>query len=279
MAGRETTVLVTGVIADGEAGADAVQEHVARLAETLAHAALVSGGRVAGRRERDVTALFPTPDAAASAALRMHAYALALPSMDAGLGLRMAVHAGPVGRGDEIFGRTIDLALELLDAASAGEALISAHAVAGLSAGLGHFVGPPGAGAEGASRLLLGELVFRKEAKLYAQRVQRMRLRLDYRSKSIVRGREGDAATIGSDAACDLAVQGGGASRQHCTISRREGACLLRDHSDHGTFVTVEGGAALVVRGEEIALSGRGVIAFDPPGAESGEVVRYSCER
>ncbi len=279
MAGRETTVLVTGVVADGEAGAEGVEDYVARLAQTLAHAALVSGGRVAGRRERDVTALFPTPDAAASAALRMHAYALALPPMAARLGLRMAVHGGPVGRGDEISGRTIDLALELLDAAGAGEALISGHAAAGLSPGLGHFVGPLGSGPEGASRLLLGELVFRNEAKLYAQRAQRTRLRLDYRSKSIVRGREGDAATIGSDAACDLAVEGQGAARQHCTILRRQGAYLLRDHSARGTFVTAEGGAELAVRGAEIVLTGRGVISFDQAGAESNGVVRYSCER
>jgi len=228
-----------------------------------------------------VTALFPTPDAAASAALRMHAYALALPPMASSLGLRMAVHGGPVGRGDEISGRTIDFALELLDAAGAGEALVSRHAVSALSPGLRHFTGRLGPGAESASQLLLGELVFRSEAKLYARRVQRMRLRLAYRSKSIVRGREGDAATIGSDAACDLAVEGPGAARRHCTILRRRGAYLLRDHSANGTFVTVEGGAELAVRGAELELSGRGVISFDPPGAgaESDEVVRYSCER
>ena len=279
MAGRETTVLVTGVVGEGEAGAEGVQEYVVRLAQALAHAALVSGGRVAGRRERDVTALFPTSDAAASAALRMHAYALALPPMAAGLGLRMAVHGGPVGRSDEIAGRTIELALELLDAAGAGEALISGHAVAGLSPGLGHFVGPLGSAAQGASRLLLGELVFRKEAKLYAQRAERMRLRLAYRSKSIVRRREGDAATIGSDAACDLAVETHGAARRHCTVSQRQGACLLRDHSDNGTFVTPEDGAELAVREEEIVLTGRGVISFGRPAAASEDLVRYCCER
>lgn len=279
MAGRDTTVLCAGIVADGRATTDALQKDVARLSQTLAHAALVSGGRVAGRRERDLTALFPTSDAAASAALRMHAYALALSSMDASLGLRMAVHGGPVGRGEQISGSTIELALELLEAAGAGEALISGHARAGLSPGLEHFVGPLGSGPEGTHRLLLGELVFRKEAKLYAQRAQRMRLRLEYRSKSIVQRREGDTATIGSDAACELPVEGHGAAQRHCTILRREGAYLLRDHSAKGTFVTAEGGTELAVRGAEIALSGRGVIAFDPPGAGSGEVVRYSCER
>jgi hypothetical protein len=279
MAGRETTVLCAGIVAEGRASTDALRKDAARLAQTLAHAALVSGGRIAVRRERDVIALFAAPDAAASAALRMHAYALAMPSMDVSLGLRMAVHSGPVGRGDQIFGRTIDLALELLDAAGAGEALISGHAVAGLSAGLGHFVGPRGSGAEDARRLLLGELVFRKEAKLYAQRAQRMQLRLAYRSKSIVQRREGDTATIGSDAACELAVEGQGAAQRHCTILRHQGAYLLRDHSARGTFVTAEGGTELAVRGAEVALSGRGVISFDRPGSGSDELVRYSCER
>ena len=277
-ASRETTVLLAGIVADAQAGAGGVQADVARLAETLAHAALVSGGRVTGRRERDVTALFPSPDAAVSAALRMHAYALTLPPMAASRGMRMGLHCGPVGqRGNGIAGRAVYLALELLEGAVAGEALISGDAVARLSPGIRRLVGSAAAGRTG--RLLLGDLVFRREAELFAQRAQRMRLRLAYRSKSIVQRREGDAATIGSDAACDLPVEGGGASRRHCTISRREGACLLRDHSDKGTFVTIEGGAELVVRGEEIALSGTGVISFGRPGAGSRDVVQYSCER
>ncbi len=279
MAERETTVLFAGIVGGGKADADGAHEDMARLAQALVHAAKVSNGRIAHRREREAMALFASPDAAARAALRLHAYALTLPPMAAGRDMRISLHTGPVGqRGEDIFGDTVDLALELLDAAGPGEALISAHAAAGLEPKIRRFVEPLTYGGKSAGRLQLGEVVSGSDGRLFAQREGRVRLRLAYRSKSIVRRREGDAATIGSDAACDLAVQDRDVSRSHCTISRRQGACVLLDHSDNGTFVKIEGDGELTVRGGEISLSGRGVISFGRPSAGNDEVVHYSCE-
>jgi pSer/pThr/pTyr-binding forkhead associated (FHA) protein len=102
----------------------------------------------------------------------------------------------------------------------------------------------------------------------FSARAGNVALRLDYRARSIVRRRDGDEATIGSDAACDLAVKHHGASQRHCTISRRGSTYLLRDHSETGTFVTVGGGAPRAVLGEEIVLSGQGLIALGVPGSE-----------
>jgi hypothetical protein len=268
--------LIAGVAGEAAGGVD---QHMERVAETLSHAARVSNGRVVALREREAVALFATPDAAARAALRLHAYALALPPFPPRLGVRICLHSGPMAqRGEEASGDTLDSALALLEAAAPGETLISEHAALALSPGFRRFVGPFESGGKGAGRLRLGELVLRKEAGALAQRMPRVQLRLAYRSQSIVRRREGDAAVIGSDAACDLAVDNHGVSLRHCTIFRRLDACVLRDHSANGTFVTLEDGAPVAVRGDEIALSGRGFISFGRANASGDDVVRYSCE-
>jgi len=265
MAKRETTVLFAGAAAGD----------FPRLTDTLKHAAQVGSGRFVGRQGREAMTLFATPEAAATAVLRMHAYARALSPMGASWRTRFGVHSGALGqRGDEFFGDTIDQALELLHAAREGEALISAHAAERLGEQLRACVTrAPG----GAFRLLPNDRMLAPER--FSARAGPPALRLDYRSRSIVRRRDGDEATIGSDAACDLAVDHRGASQRHCTISRRGSTCVLRDHSETGTFVTFGGGAPRAVLGEEIVLSGQGLIAFGIPGGPGSEdPVRFTFQ-
>jgi predicted component of type VI protein secretion system len=65
------------------------------------------------------------------------------------------------------------------------------------------------------------------------------------------------------------------ASRQHCTIERRQELFVLRDHSTNGTYVTVEGEAELAVRRSEFHLRKRGWISFGQPRATGVEVVEF----
>jgi len=271
MGDRGTTVLFAGLAGSEKA---AGEEGAIRIAEMLAHAGRLANGRLAGRSGRDVMALFASPDGAAQAALRIHAYWLTLPPLPGVRGMRFGMHCGPVGQhGDRVFGDTVDHALRLAEIAGAGEVLMSQDAADALGSHMRALIaaerGPVG-------RMRLGELVFRTD--LFAPRPARLRLQLTYRAKSIVRRRQGDTVSIGSDSACDLTVEHSAASRRHCTISRGEDACLLRDHSDAGTFVTMEGGRELALRGGEVALSGSGTIAFGDPAQGGREVVRYSCE-
>jgi hypothetical protein len=223
-------------------------------------------------------ALFAAPDGAAQAALRIQAYWLTLPPLAGARGMRFGMHCGPVGQhGEHVFGETVDQALALMEAAGPGEVLMSEYAALALSPHMQRLIAATATGSVAPDRMRLGELVFRTD--LFAPRPARLRLQLTYGATTIVRRRQGDAVTIGSDAACDLTVEDSAASRRHCTISRGENACVLKDHSDTGTIVTVEGGRQLALRGGEVALSGSGTIAFGNPVAQGGrEVVRYSCE-
>jgi adenylate cyclase len=264
---RETAVLFAGVVAGERADSQSVSGELSRLSDVLKHASQVGGGRFVARQGSEAMALFPTSEAAATAVLRMHAYARALSPATGRWRMRFGVHSGALGRqGDQFSGDTIDHALELLHAARENEALISVHAAARLGAQLRACVSlAPG----GVFRMLPEDRMLAPER--FSARPGRLALRLAYRSRSIVRRRDGDRAIIGSDAACDLAVDHRGASQRHCTISRRGGTCVLRDHSANGTFVSIEGGSPRTVRGEEIVLTGQGLIGFGVPGEPGSE--------
>ena len=67
------------------------------------------------------------------------------------------------------------------------------------------------------------------------------------------------------------------ASRQHCTIERRNDKFVLADQSTNGTFVTTDGGTEILLQREEFTLDKHGWIAFGQPRAGAEEVVEYFC--
>src|SRR2546423_13682892 len=80
-------------------------------------------------------ATFPSPDAAASAAARMHVAVESLPPVgDTKLGIRIGFHFGPVlQRGDDLFGDAVNLAPRLAGQAAKGQVLTSEETAALLS--------------------------------------------------------------------------------------------------------------------------------------------------
>lgn len=291
-ASRPTTVLFAGVTADEElrktANAPAAAKAVARCVEVLGQAAELSGGRIVKKRDNEVMALFRTPDAAAAAAARMHIYAETLPRAPEQLGVRIGFHTGPVAqRNDDIFGDTVNLALQLVDEAKNGQILTSEHTVSSLSPVIRDSVRPlhriQVKGKD--SQLLLGELVWRKSANvsvpplsIASPTTTRAVLHLTYRGNGVLRRREGDSVAMGRDPNCELYIADPTASRQHCTIERREEKFILRDHSTNGTFVTVDGQSEVRLRAKEFTLLRRGWIAFGQSRALTTEVVQYICE-
>lgn len=284
-AGRDTAVLFAGIAsrdpAGGSASAPAVQEAVGRVVEVLAQATQLSSGRVLNRRELEVMALFPSPEAAAQAALRMHKYAQGLPPLPESLGMRIAIHWGPVGqRGEEVFGDSVNLALELVDAAMQGQILVSEQAASALGPALQQDVRPlQQVATKAGGRILLGELVPGSDVRVFSPGRPRVALHLVYRNKRLSRRRQADTAVVGRGEECDLAVADRGASRKHCTFTIEGAACVLRDHSANGTFLTIEGKREMTLRAGQIPLSGRGRIAFGRSAAVTDEIVQYSFDR
>ena len=162
VAPRQTAVLFAGLAGPADVPFGINEKRL--LIDTLGQAVDLSGGRIVVRREGELMALFATADAAATAAMRMHAYAETL-RQPGGFGVRIGFHSGPVKqRGEDVFGDTVNLALQLVDRAKTGQIITSESTAASLSPAvqerlrpLGH-IEPKGE----AKRVLLGELVWRK---------------------------------------------------------------------------------------------------------------------
>ena len=272
-AARPTTVLCAEV---GGAPQDAARS-VNRYLQVLGQAATLSGGRVLHTHANGVLALFSTPDAAAAAAARMHTYTQTLPPEQPKLEVRIGFHAGPVGqRNEDIFGDTVNLALQLAGEAKDGQVLTSHDTASSLAPAVQGLVRP----ARGKNcKLLLGKLEWQDAVHQIVSAcgkpaAARAVLRLTYRGKVLVRRREADCVWLGRDANCDLSIDDGAVSRRHCTILRRDASFILRDRSTNGTLVTVVGQSEVHVHGRELPLGESGVIAF----GQSGHSVRYKCE-
>src|SRR5258708_17918232 len=92
----------------------------------------------------EVMVLFPSPDAAASAATRMHTAVESLPVVGSNkLALRIGFHTGPVvQQNNDIFGDTVNVASRLADQAVRGQILTSQETAALLGGFLPNLARP-----------------------------------------------------------------------------------------------------------------------------------------
>ncbi|HYN14145.1 MAG TPA: adenylate/guanylate cyclase domain-containing protein [Burkholderiales bacterium] len=276
---RETTVLFAGV-------AGSTQPSVDQCIETLRQATELSGGRVLKASGDEVLALFPSPDAAAGAASRMHVYVESLAQLREKPAVRIGFHSGPVAqRENDVFGDTVNLALRLVEEAAQGQIVTSQDTASRLNPVIRNSmralrsIRVNGKGKE----LALSELLWRQdsgapEVPRGAPRRSPATLHLNYRGTRIVRRRGNDTLVIGRDEGCDVLIGGPAASRQQCTIERRGDKFVLRDHSTNGTYVTVEGEGELKLLAQELTLRARGWLAFGQPRLLTSEVIEYFCD-
>ena len=288
---RLTTVLfadVSGSTRLYETEGDAAAlDAIGRCIERLSQAAESIGGRVLKTIGDEVMVLFPTPDAAASAASEMHAAVEALPPVNGNkLGVRIGFHSGPViQRDNDVFGDTVNLAARLVEQAQKGQIITSQETSRQLSPALRAFSRRlySIATKHKAYRGGLCEIEWRPASDTAADagpraeaRSAAVALRLGYRNLQFVRRRESESIIIGRDASCGLVISSQNVSRLHCTIERRHDRFVLRDHSTNGTFVTVDDGdGEILVQREEMPLRRRGWLALGEARTETAEVVAY----
>lgn len=290
---RQVTVLFADVCDSTklyESGGDKVaMEAVARCVDQLRKNVESSGGRVVKTIGDEVMAAFPTPDAAAIAASGMHYAIDALPPVGATkLAVRIGFHCGPVIQHDsDIFGDTVNLAARLVELAGRSQIFTSHETAELLGPVFRSFKRPLYAiHVKGkAEEVQLCEVIWRQGADVtmsYTARTNARRqpplLRLKYRDREIVRRRDNDSIIMGRELDCGLVIANNRASRQHCTIERRQDNFILSDHSTNGTYVTPEGGTEILLRRDELRLGKHGWIAFGQPRAEADEVVEYFCD-
>ena len=290
---RQVTVLFADVSGSTKLyeseGDTAAMEAIARCIAQMRRTVESSAGRVVKTIGDEVMAVFPTPDAAAFAASSMQSAIDALPLAGATkLGIRIGFHCGPVIQNDnDIFGDTVNLAARLVEQAGSSQIIMSRETSDLLGPMFRSFKRPLYAiHVKGkAEEVGLCELIWRHaddqtmfSAAHASAKPKPLELRLKYGDREITRRRDNDSISIGRDIASGLVVDDDMASRQHCTIERRQNIFVLRDHSTNGTYVTVEGDAELLVRRSEVTLRKHGWIAFGRPRGPGVEVAEFFCD-
>ena len=289
---REVTVLFADVSGSTKLyeseGDKAAMEAIARCLDQLRQTVESSRGRVVKTIGDEVMAVFPTPDAAAFAASNMQYAIDALPLVGATkLGVRIGFHCGPVIQSDnDIFGDTVNLAARLVEQAGKSQIITSRETSDRLGPVFRSFkrllyaIHVKGK----AEEVELCELIWRQADDVTMSLSSRMNakpeplmLRLKYRDREIIRRRDNESITMGRDLDCSLVIASNRASRQHCTIERRQDKFVLADQSTNGTYVTAEGGTEILLQREEFRLGKHGWIAFGEPRADAEEVVEYFC--
>jgi adenylate cyclase len=290
---RQTTVLFADVAGSTKlyetAGDAAALEAIGRCLAVSRAATETSGGRVVKTIGDEIMALFPSPDSAANAAASMQGEMEQMAEV-AGqkLGLRIGFQAGPVIQKDnDVFGDTVNLASRLVEQAVKGQIITSQETTALLGPIFRRWTRKlyPIEVKGKAEQVVLCELIWNQAADVTALaggapaiRPARTVLRLTYRGAEVVRRRDSDSVILGREEGCGLVVEEIKASRQHCTIERRQDKFVLKDHSTNGTYVTVEGDNEILLQREEITLRKHGWIALGLPRNGTAEVVEYFCE-
>jgi adenylate cyclase len=295
-AGRHATVLfadVSGSTRLYEAAGDAVAtETIARIIAEMRRATLEAGGRVVKTIGDEVMALFPTPEAAATAASQIQLETDTMPGV-AGmkLGVRIGFHSGPViQRDNDVFGDTVNLAARLVAQAAKQQIITSADTAQTLGDSYkDRLRGLYAITVKGKNDDIgLCELIWRYDGSTTVilkpkgaeqpAKPKAVVLRLKYRGREIVRRRDNDSVTLGRDETSGLVITEDKCSRHHCTIERRGDKFVLKDHSTNGTYVTIGEEDEVHLQRDEVVLRKKGWLSFGQTRIGGHESVEFFCD-
>lgn len=285
----ESTVLFADI-----AGSTQLYE---RVGDAVAHQLVenclqVMRGEVVGSRGRMVKhtgdglmAIFPDPNLASEAALRIHHAVTEIPAPPKErISVRVAFHSGSViERDEDVFGDTVNIAARLLDLATPGRAITSAESVRHMRPEWRTLIHPlHSRSLRGVSRLTeLFELVCESTGVLTVVQTPDLdlgdlpELCLELGGKAVLLNEHHPSARLGRDPDSDLRVTDGRASRMHADVELRGDKFVLIDRSSNGTFVAIEGEREFVLSHEEIVLRNRGRLSLGRPCAENPQTIEF----
>ncbi len=254
---------------------------VSECIDTVALIAREHGGDIVRSKGDDLLCTFTDAKEALRAARRMTRI-----QRDSAARLRVALHHGRLirARGD-IFGDAVNLAARVLGLGRADEVLATAEFYAQLApterTALRKLGDHTLKGVDG-SVMIFAALPVDASEPVTGRSVSTMTLALDPTPASAgadatlviecgatrARCADGETLRIGRAPACDILVPLSWVSREHASITIRNGKLTLTDHSSTGTHVRLADGHTFVVRRETVLLAGQGVII---PGGEQEE--------
>ena len=277
----------TSKLSESLGGAGA-QEAIDLCVKLLAALTEQHGGRVVKANGDEVLSFFPDVSHAGTAARDIQLGILDMAPVDkVRLGARIGLHFGPVEERDgEIYGDTVNLAVQLAEMATKGQIIASVETAERLAPIQKMDCRPlysiPVKGTQETIDLCeltwsdtddATELVAR-----HATTDSGDRLRLVYRTRVVTLTPEERSIVLGRDATAGLVVADRMASRAHCEIERRQDEFVLSDRSVNGTYLSIDGDREVVLRKEEARLRGHGFITLGQSRSTATEFVEFFCE-
>ena len=238
-------------------------------------------GRVVKSLGDGLMCVFPDPELAARAAVRMMAASARSGPDGQGrddLNLRVGIHfGGVVSSGGDVFGDAINVASRVEAMASPAEILLTEAAasrlpepargrcrlidttrVRGRTAAIRIYALHDRSGDDSLSeRTVIGGSLTAEAA-----RAANFTLRLRYRDQEKTVSVRVPKLTIGRHESCDIFVQSPLASRQHGSIEFSRESFVLTDHSSNGTYIRAGDNPPVPLRRETAKLVGRGLLGI-----------------
>lgn len=82
----------------------------------------------------------------------------------------------------------------------------------------------------------------------------------------------------GREISCDIIVKNKYASRLHARFECRDGTLVIVDESANGTYLTTDQGEEIHLKGNEMNLSGSGLISLGSPvNRNDKEIIHFCC--
>jgi len=247
-------------------------------------------GRVVKSLGDEITAVFPSADAAARCAACMQNRMAALPAFGGThLGVRIGLHAGSVlEEGNDVFGDAVNTAARMVELAKGGQIATTAATVDALPLLLRQTTRDLDRvavkGKQDAIRVY--ELIWRDDEDVTVlgtrsgvSAAETRGLRLQHDGRTLLMGAALPTVLVGRDSGNHVVIRHRSASRLHGRIEQRRDRYYYTDLSTNGTYVTVAADAELLLRREQIMLRGQGRLAYGHSATDArAERVEFTLE-
>jgi class 3 adenylate cyclase len=263
---------------------------VASVMDVLRGAANDAQGRVVKTIGDEIMAVFPGATEAARAALDMHERVAQLPPFgDRRLAIRVGFHLGPVlEEQNDVFGDVVNTAARVAGLAKPGQIVTTQQAVEALPPLLQEATRDLDAfslrGKQEALRVFellredSGDLTL-AATRTQASAARNVVLRLSHAGLILTVGPEAPVALMGRDPASQIVIAHRTASRLHGRFERRRDQYFYVDLSTNGTYVAISGQAEVLLRYEQMLLSGSGTLAIGHRSDDArAEIVRFAIQ-
>jgi pSer/pThr/pTyr-binding forkhead associated (FHA) protein len=107
----------------------------------------------------------------------------------------------------------------------------------------------------------------------------RTRLELEYQGQTLEIDEFRPSITLGRQSHNDVVVNDNRVSRTHAYIESRGGKFILIDQSTNGTYALIQGKKSVTLKGDEVQLIGKGVIALGQEvDADSPDMIHFAIK-